>query len=34
MITNQFKEEKLLEIANIYEKITNHSNNFPKGFED
>jgi len=34
MIAPQFKEEKLLEIANVYENITKHGKAFPKGFED
>lgn len=34
MITSQFEEQKLFEIAGVYESITNHWKAFPKGFED
>jgi len=34
MITKQFSEQKLFEIANIYENINNHWKAFPKDFED
>jgi len=34
MITKQFNEQKLLEIANIYEKLTSHWKAFPKWFEN
>jgi hypothetical protein len=33
MITAQFEEQKLLQIANVYEKLTKHYK-FPKDFED
>ena len=34
MISKQFSEQKLLEIANVYENLTKHWKPFPKGFED
>jgi len=34
MITPQAQEQKLFEIANTYEKLTNHWKAFPKWFED
>lgn len=34
MITPQFKEQKLFEIAWVFEKITKHGKEFPKWFDD
>ena len=34
MITKQWDEQKLLEIANVYENLTQHWKAFPEGFED